>query len=191
MSFFEKIYKNFVCVNLKDYSNIGINLEINKLLFFVTVGLCAACFVINYYHTNTALVIKKLIRADAFGEENSKTLSELGLSDNKSVIRLLSKDESIIKKIVSKSGEKKLTYEEYIELEKQKKLKKEKKDLPSNDIDSRYFISGNMKIYADRWVCKNSGSLLKTSFYCILLIFFYAVILFSMPSILSLINGLI
>ena len=118
MSFFEKLYNDYICLNLGDYPNIGVNFEINKLLIFVFIGLCVACFIIGKNQANVSLLLKKLMRAEAFGEDNGKTLAELGLSDNKSVKTLIEKNSGVIKKVVSVKGIKKMTYEEYIEAER-------------------------------------------------------------------------
>ncbi len=119
--FFEKIYNKYICLNLKDYSNIGFDLEINKLLFFITLGLIAACIIINYSESNVALMLKKLLRTESIGESNAKTLSDLGLERNYAVKFALSRSGGIINKIVRIFGKKTPTYEEYLEAERAKR----------------------------------------------------------------------
>lgn len=110
-------YEKYLCLNLKDYG-FGIDFEINKILIILFVGLCIACFFVNYNQSNLALVLRKLIRSGAIGESNAKTLSELGLSSSKPVKKLLLKSGGPMKSIISYVGEVKLTYEEYIANEK-------------------------------------------------------------------------
>lgn len=134
-------YEKYLTLNLKDYG-ISLDLEINKLLIIVFLGLCAACFFVNYSQSNIALVLRKLIRAGAVGESNAKTLTELGLSNAKSIKKLLSKSGGPMKSIISYVGEIKLTYEEYIAREKAEraaKKAKRKSDVkrPSRDINRR------------------------------------------------------
>ncbi len=201
MKFFEKIYKNYICVNPDDYG-LGINVEINKVLFFIMLGLCAACIITNYYNSYMRLILKKLFRSEAFGEDNSKSLAFLGLSDNKRILKFLAREGGALKRVVFTAGEKKLTYEEYIAVEKQKKAKKKNKkkeektkDIKENklsDISSKsFYIPEDMKDYAEKWLSKNDASLLKTILSCSLIFAFYIAILFIMPSLLSLISSII
>ena len=121
MNFLKKIYNEYICVRLSDYKGFESDLQINKLLFFVFLGLCAACVIITYYNGTTALVLKKLVRIGAFGEEKGKTLSELGLGSSRAVKRVLSNKSGSVKHLILQAGAKKLSYEEYTELENSKK----------------------------------------------------------------------
>ena len=116
-------YEKYLTLNLKDYG-ISLDLEINKVLIVIFLGLCAACFFVNYSQSNIALVLRKLLRSGAVGEDNAKTLAELGLSSAKPVKKLLSKSGGPMKSIISYVGEVKLTYEEYIAREKAERAAK-------------------------------------------------------------------
>ena len=207
MKLLKELYNKYFSLNLNDYPNIGVDLEINKLLFFVFIGICVACFIINYNQSNIALLLKRLMRAEAFSEENSKTLGELGLADNKSVKNLISKDSGIIKKVVSVVGKRKMTYEEYIESENQRKAAKRMKNAPSaenssSDISSegssfdnmdsvKLYIAPDMKDYAEHTFENNNGSIIKTALYCILIFAFYLALVFIMPSLLDAVNSIL
>ena len=119
-------YEKYLTLNLKDYG-ISFDLEINKVLIVIFIGLCAACFFVNYSQSNIALVLRKLLRSGAVGESNAKTLAELGLSSAKPVKKLLSKSGGPMKSIISYVGEVKLTYEEYIAREKAERAAKKEK----------------------------------------------------------------
>ena len=71
----------------------------------ITVGIIAACFVINARQGVIATLLKKLIRSEAFGEENAKSLRDLGLDKNGAVVSLLAKKEGYIKKLVKRVGD--------------------------------------------------------------------------------------
>ena len=207
MEFFKKIYTKYFSVNLKDYSNIGINFEINKFLLLIALGLCVACIFINYYQGNISLLLKKLSRLEAFSEEKSKTLKELGLQNHNPTKRLILRDSGVIKKVVCIVGRKRLTYEEYIAAEKQKnKTKKrlvsksddencsENQNQPKTDeiIDfskARIYIIPEMRDYAEHSL-KNGASPVRAALYCVMIFAFFAILIVSMPSILSLINSL-
>ena len=66
---YHSVFDNVYCdsgINVADdveaYGNIGINFEINKLLIFVFIGLCVACFIIGKNQANVSLLLKKLMR---------------------------------------------------------------------------------------------------------------------------------
>ena len=209
MKFLKEIYSKFFSLNLNDYANIGVNLEINKLLFFVFLGLCVACFIINYNQSVVALILKKLLRAEAHSEENAKTLSDLGLKESKTAKRLILKNSGSISRIISVCGIKKLTYEEYIEAEKQRKLQKKNKNKISknkeegdssnlsganieNDVlSAKLYIPEDKKELAIRTYTNNSSSVIKTALYCVLLFAFYLALAFTMPSLLDAVNSIL
>ncbi len=207
MEFFSKIYFKYFSVNLNDYPNIDVNFEINKFLFFVALGLSVACIFINYYQSNVSLLLKKLIRLEAFSEEKSKTLKELGLQNHRPTENLILRDSGIIKKVVCIVGRKRLTYEEYINAENQKKQAKKRLIFKVDDesdnnneetshstesIDfskTKLYILPEMRDYAEQSL-KNGSSPVKAVLYCVMIFAFSAVLIVSMPSILSLINNM-
>lgn len=210
MNFFRKIYNDYFCVNLKDYDKIGIDLEINKILLFLFLGLIAATVFISITSANTSLLLKKLLRSDAFSEEKAKKLSELGLSDNRAVKSLLSKGSGPIDKIIRFVGYQKPTYEEYVEYQNQQKKAKykpnsgekyDKKSISDESIDRisispdlssvSIYIDPEKKDYAERIYKINSTSITKTVLSCLAILAFYLLIFFLMPGILSLINGIL
>ena len=177
--------------------------EINKLLFFIFLFLCCACFVINYYNSHVSLIIKKLMRLSAFSEDTGKTVAELGLSDSKISKDILTKRSGVISKIVYVVGMKKISYEEYVETEKKKKLlsklPKEERESELSKINSalsgitdietaKFYIPDDMRQYAERTYKNKNGSILKTALLCLLIMVFYLVLASLMPSILTAID---
>lgn len=204
MQFFKNIYDKYLCVNLRDYENLGLNLEINKLLFFVFVGLCIASVFISINQAKISLLIKKLIRSEAFSEQAAKSLSDLGLGNDKGIKSILSKQSGVITRIVSFVGYKKPTYEEYVEAQKAKKknkyLPKELKDnndknaslLLSPDFDTvSVYIDESQIDYAKHYYKTNSSSISKTIFSCVLIMVFYIAVMFLMPTLLELVNSIL
>lgn len=199
MEAIRNFYRNYICLNLNDFENISANLEINKVLFFLALGICAACFVLNYYQSVIALFLKKLIRAEATAE-NTKTLSDLGLKENKTLKRLILKDGGIIKRSVSVVGLKKLTFEEYKEAEARfKEAKKEKRNgecvRPSiveiNFDEARFYMTDEQRAYADHAYKTNDGSVIKTLLYCLVIMVLYFAVVLVMPSVLNAINNML
>ncbi|MBQ9070515.1 MAG: hypothetical protein IJY23_04125 [Clostridia bacterium] len=204
MKLLKNFYDNYISLNLKKFPNINVDIEINKLLFFVTVGLMIACFIINYYEMNVALLIKKLMRHGAFSEEQGRTLGELGLGDNKAVKSILSKNSGITKKIIFSTGKKIQTYEEYVLLEKERKAAKKlpgeerkkaidtlNKSLSLDFSSVRFYIPESSKGLAEHYYKTKNGSLLKTVLYCVLMLVFYVLVALLMPTLLNFIDGIL
>lgn len=72
MNFIKRFYNDFISVKLSEYKGFESELQINKLLFFVFLGICIACMIITYHNSYASLILKKLTRIGAFGEDNSK-----------------------------------------------------------------------------------------------------------------------
>ena len=79
-----KFFSKFILLNPKDYG-FDLDVYLNLIIIIVFLSLCAACFVVNKNRSAIALVLRKLIRAEAFGENSGRTLSELGLSSDDAV----------------------------------------------------------------------------------------------------------
>lgn len=74
------LYEACVLVNLKDYHNIGIDLQISKIIIVIIIGLILLALIMNYKRACLNSIIKKLILNQCFDEESAKTLSELNIS---------------------------------------------------------------------------------------------------------------
>lgn len=184
MSFYE-FYNKYFLVNLNDYSNIKIDLEISKILFFLLVGIIIATVIVNYRRASMILIIKKLLRHEIFSEDSAKNLSELGI-DNIGV-RLALSSGGRLSGIVLRAGEKKYTYEEYSQLIKSKKFKEEKIDFS----DARFYINKENLEDAQKIVDVPMPSIINTLLFCILLIAVYIFIILLIPELLTLINNII
>lgn len=193
MRFLKNFYDNYICINLKDYQGFDVDLEINKLLFFIFLGISVACFFISYHQQNMLLLLKKLFRSESFGEANAKTFAELGLSSNNAVKGLVLKNSGPIKRVVSVIGKKTLSYEEYIAIEKAKKIAKQTKtEYADNDIEpeidfsvARFYIAEENRVYAERAYSNNNTSYVKATLSCAMFFVFYLVVVLLMPVILN------
>ncbi len=124
----KEFYHKYIELNLKDYPNIGLDLEINKLLFFVFLALIAASVFASYIQASIALMVKKLLRTSSFNEESSKTLADLGLDKHKTLKFALTRATGSAALIIREVGKRTPTYEEYMDIERrEKEQKKEKK----------------------------------------------------------------
>ena len=205
MKFLKEIYTKYISLNTKDYLGENFDFQINKVLILLAIGLCIACVFINYNQRLVSSLLRKLIRLDAFSEESSKTLKDLGLADHKATKTLVSKNFGAIKRVLGVVGRKSLTYEEYIAAEKAKKEAKKarltKKTVENSDAATknepekestteldfsvaRFFIIADERAYAERYIHRDTSHI-KTAIYCILIASFFAVLIFTMPYILN------
>ena len=206
MNFIKNFYNDYINIKLSDYKGFDSTIAINKLLFFVFIGLAIACLFINYYNGTATLLLKKLTRVGAHGEDEAKKLSDIGLATSRSVKWLLKARSGALKRLVAIKNEKELTYEEYTALLKKKKhlrgLSKEDKKKKLAEIDDRlyqrinfneayFYIPTDKKDTADTFIADKSTTLTKGLISCAILFAAYIVIALVMPSILSWISGLI
>jgi len=176
--------KEFLSLNLRDYENIGINFNINLFILGLTAALCIASFITNYHRSIMVDMIKQLFRHNATSEDAAKTLSELGLAGSRGIKRALC-GETQLRKMVSMLGEKKLSYEEYVALQKNKKKTAE---APNFD-EARFYISESSLERAKRVYNSYDTSLLRTSLLCLLYFAVAVCIILASPEILTLINS--
>ena len=206
MKFFKKIYNDYFSLKLSDFKGFDSDLQINKLLFFVFLGLIVACIIINLNNSSVTLILKKLTRTEAFGEDKSKKLSELGLGSSRAVKRVLTHKGGATKHLIALKGFVPLTFEEYTELENSKKrlrgLKKSERREKLDEINKKlyptvnfneaeFYIPEDMKDAAQRFISEKSTTPLRGLIYCFGLLVFYAAVMFLMPTLLTWIGKLI
>lgn len=180
----EKLYYDLFLINLKDYNNIGINLEINVLLLYIFIALCVCFFVVNHHRSTMQLIVTQLLRHGAEAEDSAKTLEELGL-DTSGKVKYMLRAGGQISKIVARVGEKVYTYEEYSRLiKKHGKIPKDKIDFAS----ARFYIRPQAKERVNFIMETYGSSILRTCLYCVLALALYICIALCMPEILSFIN---
>ena len=195
-----EFYKNYLSINLADYENIGINLEINKVLFGLLIGIIVASILIGLQRNSMLILIKKLSRQSCVDSDSAKTLSELGI--NTYGVRTLIKTSARVGRIIQRVGAVDYTYEEYTAILKAKKRKKSKEVTKDNvsSIDPDKKIDFNTAQFylkdAESAETKNildgkSNSLINTLLMCLLLVCIYTILLFLMPAILELINSVL
>lgn len=199
----KKYINDYLSVNLADYENIGVNFEISKFLLIALVGLCISFFVIDWHRGYMLLAVKKLFRHEAIDEASAKTLGELGLDRSFSVKWALSRD-TRLSKIVRRVGAVDYTYEEYIELMKQRKKNKKTFSLGEKSVGepqstepdakpdfavARFYLNPK-RIDEARDIEQNySSSVIKTSVFCLMFIIIFVGITLIMPQLLSFINS--
>ncbi len=180
MEFFKKIFS----VNLKDYSNIAVDFPINIFLGIIAVSIAILGFVIGAKNSATALSVKQLLRHGAFGEENAKSLKELGLHNSRGARRALS-GEGRLRRTVKRAGEKALTFEEYSALSR----KERKAALKGISLEeSKFYIEEERRADAEHIFKTLDTSPIKSLLGALLIISISFVLMIFMSDILTLLN---
>lgn len=179
-----EFYKEYFLINLKDYSNIGIDLEIVKLLLILALAAVVAIIAINYIRYTRRIIVKRLMRREAVSEESALTLDELDL--NRARYRRALDPYKKLSDIVGRVGEKEYTYDEYVELLKDENF--------SDEIDfntARFYIRPTENERAMKINDSSDALVLHTVMECAFIIAMFACLIFLMPSILNTINSLL
>lgn len=181
----KELYEKYLLLNLKDFPNIGIDLEINKILLALTLGLIVAALLINYHRSYMHLTVKKLLRHSAIDEKSAKTLSELGISSG--AVRLALSRTGQLTKIVRRVGEPTYTYEEYVAKTKTRGYKEGK----INFDEAQFYIDENHLDRARQINEAGDTSIFKSILFCLLILTVSGCIFLLMPEILTGVNNLL
>ncbi len=114
MQFLKNFYNKYLSVNLSDYENIKVNLDINLVVLAVALALVIASIGIYRHQTLVATLYKKLLRKEVFGKDLAVSLGDLGLAD-KSFRKLLTERYGNLKNSLLFIGEEGTTKEAYAE----------------------------------------------------------------------------
>ncbi|MBQ7363118.1 MAG: hypothetical protein IJW48_01565 [Clostridia bacterium] len=141
----ENVWNNIILLNLRDFENISVDFYINIFLFFLALAIVACAFVFEYSRGVMHVAVKQLLRHGALGEGEAKTLSKLGLADNKMVKLFLSRD-TRLSKLLSRVGAPDVKYEDFVKMKRA-----EQKELFRVDFSKdRFYISDENSDQANR-----------------------------------------
>ncbi len=200
--FMLEIYKRHLFINLKDYENIGIDLEIGLVLLAFAVGLIAATVLITLQRNSMIALVKRLTRVEATSEKGAKTLTELGFTGFRGFMcRILLRGSGRLKRLVRRRGEPEYTYEEYIELTKKRK-RSGKKNAEADGKGSDALDAEKPNFKTDAFYLKDKDSpqtknllearvypLINTILFCVFVFAVYVCISLFLPDILNLVNN--
>ena len=188
-AWFDLFREQYFSLNLKDYPNIGADVEIVKLMLLVAVALCVAFCLMDYHKKNMYLTVKQLMRHEATDEASAKTVGELGLSGKKAVCRALI-GSSQMRSVVAMAGEQKMTYEELVEAEKAKAEAKCKAFIDGgvDFSNARFYIKAEGRDRASRIYNGAEITVLRTALRCVLTVVVFVCLIFVMPEFLNWVN---
>ena len=115
-----EIFKYYHFLNPKDYPNLGLDIYINIFYFCLFILTAALMVFLHFQRRELFRFFTALSRHEAKDEATAKTIEGLRLK-NGLLLRYILKYDNRIKRLVGVTGEKKYTYEEYMELLKKKK----------------------------------------------------------------------
>ena len=180
------VLKKCFDVNLKDYENINIDLEINKIVAILFGVFMLWTIVFNSYRGKIRLVVMQLMRHKALDEDSAKTLGELGLDRSKKIKKHLSGD-GILTKVVARVDAQEYSYEEYMALPKKERKKKKNIDFSS----ARFYIKEKHTNRAMNIVDKYVTSPLRTLLTCLFIAIISMCVIAIMPGILNIVNSML
>ena len=184
MSFYD-FYTKYFSINLNQYSNIGIDLELSKILFAFLIAIIVTTIIVNYKRASIITMVKRLWRLEAVSEETAKTLDELKI--NKFNAKLILTSEGRASKMIRRVGEKNYTYEEYTALIKKKGYKEERVDFAT----AKFYIEPEKKAEAQNIAETPAPTILNTILFCILSVAIYFCLIIIAPEILTFINKIL
>ncbi len=182
MSYFEKAF----FVNFADYPNLGFDLPINIVLLIFFAGMCIGLLALDFSRKYMRLTVRQLLRHDAVGADKAVPLSKVGLADSR-IVKMFLSGSGHLCRIVKRVGNKEYTYEEYVALQKAKKLKREKIDFST----AEFYIAPEMLDRANNISNNYRTSLVKTALACVFLAALYICLMLAMPELLTLLNNLV
>ena len=171
---------DYLLLDISSYIKNSPSIKINLFIVAIAFGLCIAAFMVSYHKINMLRAIKQLFRHNAKSEEEAKTLTELSLNDNRALKRMLSQSGQLTD-IVKMIGKKQYTYEEYVALQKSKKLAEEKIDFSV----ARFYIAKDKVDKAKRIQETENPSYIKTALACVFILAVAICITLAMPEVIS------
>lgn len=179
-------FEHYVFLNLKDY--FGEDLDIQPMLWmlFITIGLCIACFCSHVLQNALYTTVKQAVRHKAQDAEHAKTVAELGLSSHRFIRFLLRRSDGRIYRAITRADAEELTYEEYVQREKQRRKNKEKRRDAIDLSTTRFYVSDKTRAYADRLLAAGDAPIYHPIMASLALLLVYVLIALLLPSVLSL-----
>ena len=181
-----EVLKKIFAINLNDYENINVSLEINKVILGSFIAMVLGVVMLDIYRGSTRTVIMQLMRHGAKTKEDAKTLSEIKLGESRIAKKLLSGN-NILTRVVSRVGEIEYGYDEYNSLSKEEKKKLEKIDFTTARFYIREESADRAMFITERYVT----SVPRTIVSCVFVAIICVCVIACMPEILRLINDLL
>lgn len=177
-------YKDYLSLNLNKYINIGFDLEINKIIFYISIGVMIASIILNYRKYCMIVFIKRLLRYEAINENKAKSIAKLGVKKN---LASCAMSLNRVSRIVSSTEKIEYTYKEYSELIKNRNYKEEKIDFSKDKLYIKEDGIDEARSIAEY----NYPTPFSTILFCLFIFATSVCIMFIMPTILNFLSKFI
>ena len=168
-------YDYFLC-NLKNY--VGVDFPITAVMFAITLGLVIATFLVYFKNKSILHALKRLYKHKCMDKESAQTIEELHLTKRHAILYML-KNQSMLSHYVRRVGEEEYTYESYLE--------NKKAPLPKVDFSvARFYLDPNYFTRAKAIIDRGEEPISRPILSAILFLVVFVILMFMMPSILSL-----
>lgn len=167
-----RFIEQYVLLDLRDFPALEAEFPVGIVVLAVALALAVACFVTTWYRGNTALLLRRLLRAEALSEDSARTLSELGLSSRRGVAALLRRG-SRSQLPVTSVERTRMTYDEYRAWQREHRGKRERE--PGPDVAELHWYIAEPQQARARRLYREDGSSLGKACLCAALILLLAV----------------
>ncbi len=174
----------YLFLNLSDYENIQIDMQINLIVLAFAIGIVIATIVLGFYRSAVQTLIKQLTRHEATDVSTAKTLSELSLSGKQYVFVL--KSSSMLKQMVARVGEENVS--------KAVDGPNDEKSENAPEIDystAAFYLRASGEERTKKVLSGYEASLVSSILLSILILAIAACITLCMPAILDLVNSIL
>lgn len=181
----KKFIREYIFLDTKNFDGIELDMYPNIMLIALGVLLSLMFIYLHIKRKCTFHLISSLMRREAYGEDSAKSLGELRLDSP--VLRLLLRFDGELRRLVGWVGRPCYSYEEYRELIRTGKLKREKIDFSRAKlyIDPRHTVRA-------KFVYENyEPSVIKTALCCLLTLMIVSMLVVVSPEILSLVSRIL
>lgn len=175
----------FISVDLSEYKNIGLDLDIGFITLIIFAALTAVTAVMSYRRHVLITLASRLLRREALDEESAKSCSALGI--NSKYASLVMKWGGPYARAIKIKGVREYTYEEYSELIKSKGYKEEKTDFSKAEL----YVNPESKDLIKRLSDSTPPTLISSALICLGIVAVYLLLAYFLPDIVSTVNNML
>ena len=171
-------FENLLTLDLADYD--AVSFPIGIVLLCIFIGMIAATVVVQCTNRWIYRTAKALLRHKAESEENAKTIKELGLFEEKGILRAIRRENAMLMRFLCRAEKK--------EAKEGSELSADAESMPDAPIgEERYYLNPAMADKAKEILCASETTVLQTVLYCLLFVAIYFALASALPLALSVI----
>lgn len=164
------IWNRYISINLNDYTNIGIDLEISKIILIIASLIVTVTVILNFRKACINNLVDSLLNNKATDEFKAKTLSELNV--NNFGTKMILSDKSL---------------RSVVGVKRESQEDEEKINLKKN----KFYILRDGMTKANHIASRTTPTFAKTLLFCILIFMICVCIILIIPELLTSINSIL